>query len=347
MHAVQLVAFCAGVLSCESLWVAAAPAGDCFDHDVDYFGFDLNEGHYVSTASAAGCQQECQGTHGCEFWTWDRNYHNACWMKTAKGNVQSSPGLISGPKYCGDHPTPAPGNTFRAMSYNMYGWNALIQNPWKAENMYKLIRATNPDILGAQETENLANQVAGNIGGDYRVASTTAGHAIIYKSSVFQLTGQGIVDINEADQWGPRKLEYAHFTHISSGVPVDWFNTHLCVCDAAKLLLSAKTVASAIAQHRHPGARVVLTGDFNVFDGFENSLAIRYLKGELENGPVDLEDTFRVANPSGDGTTFPGAGKIDYILTDEGAAVPDAWIDRTNYGEASDHWPVSAIINLQ
>jgi len=302
----------------------------------------LNEGHYVPTSSAEGCQQQCQATHGCEFWTWDSNYHTACWMKTAKGAVQSNPGMTSGPKYCGDHPTPSPGNTFRAMSYNMYGWNALIQNPWKAENMYKAIRATNPDILGGQETENLAEQVAGNIGSDYHVASTTAGHAIIYKSSVFLLTGQGIVDINEADQWGPRKLEYAHFTHISSSTHVDWFNTHLCVCDKDKLLLSAKTVAAAIAQHRRNGARVVLTGDFNVFDGYENSKAITYLKGQ------GLQDTFRVANPSGDGTTFPGAGKIDYIMTDQGAGVADAWIDRTWYGgEASDHWPVSAVINLQ
>ena len=26
------------------------------------------------------------------------------------------------------------------MSYNLYGWNALVQNPWKAENVYKAIR---------------------------------------------------------------------------------------------------------------------------------------------------------------------------------------------------------------
>ena len=26
------------------------------------------------------------------------------------------------------------------MSYNLYGWDALVQNPWKAENVYKAIR---------------------------------------------------------------------------------------------------------------------------------------------------------------------------------------------------------------
>jgi len=33
------------------------------------------------------------------------------------------------------------------MSYNLYGWNALVQNPWKAENVYKAIRQINPDLL--------------------------------------------------------------------------------------------------------------------------------------------------------------------------------------------------------
>ena len=40
---------------------------------------------------------------------------------------------------------------------------------------------------------------------------------------------------------------------------------------------------------------MILTGDLNVFDGFEQSKAIKYLKGDM-NGvstPYPLEDTFR------------------------------------------------------
>ena len=40
---------------------------------------------------------------------------------------------------------------------------------------------------------------------------------------------------------------------------------------------------------------MILTGDLNVFDGFESSKAIKYLKGDM-NGvstPYPLEDTFR------------------------------------------------------
>ena len=43
------------------------------------------------------------------------------------------------------------------------------------------------------------------------------------------------------------------------------------------------------------GSQMILTGDLNVFDGFEQSKAIKYLKGDM-NGvstPYPLEDTFR------------------------------------------------------
>merc|ERR1719400_1589565 len=76
------------------------------------------------------------------------------------------------------------GGSMTVMSYNLYGWNALVQNPWKAENVYKAIRQVNPDILGAQECEGKEYDVAANIGSDYSVAdSASAGHAIFYKRS--------------------------------------------------------------------------------------------------------------------------------------------------------------------
>ena len=58
---------------------------DCFDHGIDYYGNDLDDGHYVSTGSAEACQINCQETSGCNFWSWDPNYHSACWKKYAKG----------------------------------------------------------------------------------------------------------------------------------------------------------------------------------------------------------------------------------------------------------------------
>ena len=68
-----------------SILVAFAYSEDCFDHGIDYIGNDLEDGHYVSTGSAEACQINCQQTAGCNYWTWDPNYHTACWKKYAKG----------------------------------------------------------------------------------------------------------------------------------------------------------------------------------------------------------------------------------------------------------------------
>ena len=111
---------------------------------------------------------------------------------------------------------------------------------------------------------------------------------------------------------------------------------------------SAIRVANTIAAHRSSEDSVVLfTGDLNCFDGSENSLAIQYLKGLLGGNGHPLEDTFRVADPGGNGETFPGV-KIDYVMASAGTPVSAAWIDRSTvpYGEASDHWAVIADISL-
>ena len=85
------------------------------------------------------------------------------------GEEKYAPAVISGPKNCGDVTTEAPDpNNIRIMSYNMYGWNA-NQNPYKKDNMYKIIRAFNPDTLGVQESFN-DEEISENIGfgTDYR-----------------------------------------------------------------------------------------------------------------------------------------------------------------------------------
>ena len=72
------------------------------------------------------------------------------------------------------------------------------------------------------------------------------------------------------------------------------------------------------------------------------------MKGELNNSPITFDDTFRSYNDAGvDGTTFPGKpGKIDYVMVDQDVfQVENAWIDR-EARDASDHWPVSAVVSL-
>lgn len=102
--------------------------------------------------------------------------------------------------------------------------------------------------------------------------------------------------------------------------------------------------------HRRPGSQMILTGDLNVFDGFEQSKAIKYLKGGMDgvSTPYPLEDTFRTVNgESVDGTTYPYTGKVDYIFASPGTQITSATIDRGNYGPASDHWSINAVIEVQ
>ena len=62
---------------------------------------------------------------------------------------------------------------------------------------------------------------------------------------------------------------------------------------------------------------------------------------------MPLLDTFRQANgANADGSTFPGAQKIDYVFSSQGVQVNSASIDRSNYGPASDHWPINAVIKV-
>ena len=185
-----LMAFLASINSLQ--------AEDCFDHGLDYQGFDLNEGHYDSVASPEACQAKCQETPGCNFWTWDPDFNTACWKKSAKGQTRPDAGLTSGPKYCGEDPDPVDPNQVKIMSYNLFGWNAL-HNAEKTQNLYKTIRAFGPDLLGCQEDEGLGLEIASNIGNDYRVAGGRAdGHSIIYRSTLFTEEDSGHFDLGNA-----------------------------------------------------------------------------------------------------------------------------------------------------
>ena len=193
-----------------------ALSDSCFEIGIDYFGYDLEEGKYVSTPSAAACQANCQLTSGCEFWTWDPTYHNACWRKTAKGQVQQNSDVTSGPKYC-ENPEPSDPNKLRVMSYNMWDGIHSLDDPERAGNIYTIIRTFGPDLLGGQESRA---SVADHIGDGYAAAGQANGHTIIYKSSVLELADYGVVNLTPNDMYGVRSVEWAHFTHISTNTPI-------------------------------------------------------------------------------------------------------------------------------
>jgi len=321
----------------------------CFEVGVDYYGNDLEEGKYVSTDSASACQANCQSTSGCEYWTWDPTYHNACWRKTAKGQVQANPDVTSGPKFC-DQPPPDP-NKLKVMSYNMWDGTHALDDPNRAPHIYAIIRAFTPDLLGGQESRA---SIIEHIGTDYKAAGQANGHTVVYRGSVLELTAYGNTDLTPNDMYGVRSVEWAQFTHRHSGKLIDFFNTHFCVCaqdgrccSGEAQYQSAKESEQIMAQHQRPGSLVIFMGDLNVQRGYENSDAVKHIKGEIDNPPVPLIDTFREANgPVADGSTYPGLGKLDYVFASPGTSIESAVIDRGDYGRASDHWPINAVINM-
>ena len=74
----------------------------CFEKGVDYHGpAPPGVDSYVSTGSAEQCQERCQQTDECNYFTWDPNWNTACWMKKSQGTLnRDKPHLVSGPREC-------------------------------------------------------------------------------------------------------------------------------------------------------------------------------------------------------------------------------------------------------
>lgn len=234
------------------------------------------------------------------------------------------------------------------LQYNLYGWNALVQESWKAENIIGLINMYSPDFLTAQECEGQCESVRQQLIGNYEIAGAEEhGVAIFYDADVWTLQDQGVEYLAEMDQWGQRIARWGYFEHQETGDHLYVYDTHWCVCSEAQLFGSAQTVATAIAGRPDPTAPVVFGGDLNVFDGLEDSDAILHIKGQL-GSPIEMLDTFRVLNPKADGSTYAAAGKIDYLFATPDLEVLSSSIDREtiNPGEGSDHDPVLATVRL-
>lgn len=181
-----------------------------------------------------------------------------------------------------------------------------------------------------------------------------------------------------------RVCTWARLERIGEGRPrVLWvFNTHLDHVSSQARVEGVKLIAARIAA-RGDAEPFILTGDFNAG---ENDPAIAVLTGEAHAaGPttttIDAPTATNAAKPVAVSTTAPAASpigpvvdtyravhpdektvgtfnafdpakttgpKIDYIWTQRGAKVTDAWIDRrTKDGRTpSDHFPVGAILDF-
>lgn len=208
------------------------------------------------------------------------------------------------------------------MSYNLYWWNAFQAHPSKGrrvvDKMNEYIERNNDavDLIGCQECEPNSLNRKGLKGG-FRVAVETAGHGIMYRSSVLSKKKSGTFKLNEQDQWGERRVGWAKFQHKASGEEFIHFNTHWCVCDETSLFRTSQTVADNIKRISQEEGNLpfVLTGDFNVFSGCQNSKAIRFLTGNTVDGKAPTVHLQNMHPDNGGTHGHENGCKIDWMLT--------------------------------
>ena len=98
----------------------------------------------------------CPGQHCCQ------KYHGK-WMQQC-GGCPGSGGNTGGGSGSGGS------GSLKVMSYNVFGWNALRQNSWKAKNIYRIIKDFNPDIIGIQEEEHSLNSILAGLNHQWQAA---------------------------------------------------------------------------------------------------------------------------------------------------------------------------------
>lgn len=92
----------AGVVDCNN-----PGQDDCFDHDVDIEGDNINDGLENTFADAESCQNFClTKIAGAKFFTWadssffDPLYHLSCFCKADARDKKDTTGIVSGPVDC-------------------------------------------------------------------------------------------------------------------------------------------------------------------------------------------------------------------------------------------------------
>jgi endonuclease/exonuclease/phosphatase family metal-dependent hydrolase len=259
----------------------------------------------------------------------------------------------------------------KVMTFNIRrdGEEADARNHWdqRRDMVVEIIRQFGGDFVGIQEAK--PNQVAdlNERLADYRSlalsrnADPSQGEAspIYYRHERWAIdpTERGTFWLSETPEtpgsktWGnefyPRIVTWAKFSEKPSGRTVYVFNTHFGGNSGDNQVKSALLLGSRIA--RLPkSVPIILSGDFNAT---EDSVPIDILRGQRDNSPIPLLDTFRAANPDAKDIRtaheFHGAiqgDKIDYIFVRPGTQVLMSEIVRTHQDDRypSDHYPLTA-----
>lgn len=210
-----------------------------------------------------------------------------------------------------------------------------------------------PDVVLLQECEP-CDALLDRLPDGYRAtAEPVSGVTVVYDALRWSTRGGEVIPLGQDDDgWGARVARRDRLEHLETGAVLDVYSTHFCVpirstsdaCDAEQQVAYADRLLEDMASHLETA---VIGGDFNVFDGFERSVAVQRLR---DGG---LSDACDLVDGSSDKVTFHGnswapPGRIDFIFTTADIAVLAAGVDTSvPPGAGSDHNPVSAALRMR
>jgi len=257
-----------------------------------------------------------------------------------------------------------PNKELKVMTFNIrYGTADDGDNSWqfRKENVVKTIINFNPDLFGLQEALQLQIDEILKIMPEYsclgvgRDDGKSAGEhsCIFYLKNRFNVDSTGTFwfsdtpDIIASKSWGnniTRICTWARLSDKLSGKTFYIFNVHLDHESQTSREKSTMLLMNRISEKTLP---VILTGDFNCGD---DNPAIKTI---LSSGLIDTYRKLHAKDPNeGTFNSFKGetnGEKIDFIFVSNDFDVSQSEIIRTNYDGKypSDHFPVTAVINLE
>jgi len=238
-----------------------------------------------------------------------------------------------------------PGGPITAVSFNVQGSDA-IGDPETGPAIAGELAALEPDFAALQECVS-CDLLLDHLPARYALVDLGDSEiGILYDRDRWDVGVDGLIDLGDQDGWGVREARWASFFERATNALVFVYSTHWCVpirssddaCDEDAQLAHARTIAEDAARHDAP---VILGGDLNVFDGFEDGRVLAYL---TSSGLVDtLREVTSAPVITFDGNTWAPPGRIDYVLASSPVDVLDASVAAAS---ASDHGPVSATLSF-
>jgi endonuclease/exonuclease/phosphatase (EEP) superfamily protein YafD len=242
-----------------------------------------------------------------------------------------------------------------AMQYNLAGHDTLEANQWKGENIAAHITDTAPDFVTAQECSD-CDWLLAQLPARYELtAEPRAGVTIMFDADTWLIEDDGVFILgNNDDGWGERPASWALFSHLEIDYRLYVYSTHWCMlvrsdtddCTDQRQVEYADMILEHIAQ-QDCQAPVILGGDLNVFEGFDQSRPVARL---IDAGFVDL---FRVLHPDDEVITYQGnswspPGRVDFIFGIAPVTVLSAIVDdeTLSFDEGSDHYAVIAEVQF-